>query len=325
MPDVLCLGEVVIDWIRSFPEGTNQGNLERHLAGVPANVAVALARQGVKSAIIACIGNDSQGLWAKAELEREGIDVTGLVLDRQAITRSAQIVRNSNGERQTLSVEMHNCADRNLAPEHLQPAQFEQASALYFDSTALSAEPAASAVKLALDRASTNNLLVVSDSNIWPAMWASDTACRETVLHHLRQIDVLKLSEGELEFLTGSATMVAAELLKLEHGIPLLIVTLAERGCFMISTAGSALVAPPEVKVVEPAGAGDAFVGTMIAGLLPQLSGSGSRRKQLRELPLSTLVQIAARANAAGAIVCSRYGALPAMPTTAEIDELLAR
>lgn len=324
MSTVICLGEIVIDWIRATVSGGGSGgDFVRHLAGVPANVAVAVSRQGVKSAMVGRVGDDSTGLWAKNELAREGVSTTGVIVDATAVTREAFVERGSDGNRTTLSLTTENCADANLVSADLGEAQFAGASILYFGSTALSREPVASAVADALAKAKKHNLLVVLDANVWPAMWADDATGRATILAALEHIDVLKVNLSELEYLTGSSNLESAEELRRAKNMPMLVVTMDKRGAFVVTAEGSAMVPTFDIEVKEVAGAGDAFVGTLIASLVGHLAADKSRRESMAKLPLIEVVNIVVRANAAGALVVSRLGALCAMPTASEIDALM--
>ena len=116
MSDVLCFGEVVVDWIRIAEGGAYKAEVfERHLAGVPANVAVGLARQGVSSAMIGRVGDNPLGHWSKAELLRDKVDVSGLIIASGAATRTAYVARKTDGERETLALAISGCADSTLS------------------------------------------------------------------------------------------------------------------------------------------------------------------------------------------------------------------
>lgn len=322
MSTVICLGEIVIDWIRATDGGGESGgDFERHLAGVPANVAVALSRLGVKSAMVGRVGDDYLGLWAKDELAREGVSTSGVIVDAAAVTRVA-FVQRAGSERKTLSLTTENCADSKLEVADLNEELFAGAKAVYFGSTALSREPVASAVAQALAWAKKHNLLVACDANIWPAMWADDATCRATILAACDHIDVLKVNLSELEYLTGSSNLESAEELRRAKNMSMLVVTMDKRGAFVVTGEGSAMVPTFDVEVKEVAGAGDAFVGSLIASLVGHL-GAASGRDSVAALPVIEVVNMVVRANAAGALVVSRIGALCAMPTAAEIDALM--
>lgn len=322
MSTVLCLGEIVVDWI-----GTTYGadTFERHVAGVAANVAGGLARLGVDSAVIGRVGDDLLGRWSLSVLDQERVDTSGIVVDKASHTRMAFVARRADGERDSLAVTRVGCADARLSPEDLVKSQFAEAGALYFGSTSLSRASVARTTAGAIELARANDLLVVCDTNIWPAMWRSTKLCRRKTLESLKDVDLLKVSLSELEFLTGSRDPLCAERLRLEHALPVVIVTLGDRGAFITAQRGSAHVTPVPITVVERAGAGDGFVAAAIAALLPLLRSASGRRALLSNLSLDTLVAVVRRANAAGALVASRLGAFIAMPTTAELEQFLAQ
>lgn len=325
---VLCLGEVMVDWVCYGLDGQRvplSTNFILDAAGTPANVAVGLKRQGVDSAIIGCIGADWLGKWLQVRLEDMGIGTSNLISAEPFSTRVAYVERLPDGERATLGFTSAFCADRMLVSTDLQPDLFTNAQAFYFGSTSLSAEPIITATRAAIALAQKNNVLVVSDSNIWPAMWGDNNdLCRETVLEFMSFVDMLKVNRHELEFLTGcTELLVAATKFRSDYELPLLLVTLGAEGTLIVSAGGERLVPPCPTNLVEAAGAGDAFVAGTLAALLPHLAGSIDRRKTLSTLDLDLIVAAVKRGNASGAIVCSRVGALSAMPTSAEVEAKL--
>ncbi len=326
MSKVVCLGELVVDWVSASIDGgqTQHRSFNWHAAGTAANVAVGLSRQNVSAAIIARVGDDANGNLLSDSLRREGVDVSGITRDSRAKTRVAKVARKADGERRSLSVTTVNCADVRLCPRDVKADAFAGAEALYFGSTSLASDSVRRAAVKAIEFARSENLLIVSDSNIWPAMWASDAVCRSTVLESLTSIDLLKLNLQELMFLARSGSPQAAAKLRSDYDIPVVLVTLGNRGAWVVTAEGVRHVPAFCVTVVETAGAGDAFTAAVVAGVLPHLTPDSSRRGQLASLSLDSLTQIVSRGNAAGALVCSRVGALSAMPTAREIDAMLA-
>jgi fructokinase len=134
---------------------------------------------------------------------------------------------------------------------------------------------------------------------------------------------LVKINEDELNFLTGSRDFSAAEELRKEHNIPLLIITLDSRGAYISTAKGNRTIAGFQVSLVEATGAGDGFNSGVIAGLMPHIKTAPDRRKVLESLEINDLADIIRRANAIGALACTRAGAIPALPTTEEIDVFL--
>ncbi len=163
-------------------------------------------------------------------------------------------------------------------------------------------------------------------------MWSSDDQCRKVVLEALQDIDLLKVTSAELAFLVGSepesnskSDSVAADVaFRQRHAVPVLVLTQGSLGSVVCTSGGTKHVAPFTVKLVEAAGAGDALVAAVLASLLPKLDSTRERREQLKEMSLDDVASAVKRGNAAGAVVCSRLGALCAMPSKEEIDALIA-
>lgn len=326
MSKVICLGEIVIDWIRDLKDGgANSDEFAFHAAGVPANVAVALKRLGVDSAMIARVGADALAPRVVAELAKEGVDVAAVYTTHGAITRSATVEVLSNGERRGLALDMNDCADRRLTAADVTAAQslFADADVLYFGSTVLSGADLREAASAALALAKKHKMLVVSDANIWPAMWENDADCRETILTALADIDVLKVNLAELEFLTGSKEPSAAREL-LARGPAMVLVTMAEKGACAVTAAADVTLPTEQVVVRDVGGAGDAFVASAIADLKSQKRDKAAdAAKSIQLLHHADIEAMLLRANAAGALTASRFGALCGMPTRDEITNFI--
>lgn len=324
MNTVLCLGEIVIDRIRNKPDFNSDAAFENHPAGVPANVAVGLARQNVKSALIGRLGGaDAWGSWLRQVFINEGVDVSGVILDANRNTRVIHNERQADGSRKFLGGYLSNCADVQLSPQDLNAEQFRNAAALYFSSTALCQEPIASATDRAIELAKANNLLVVCDVNYWPAMWKSEEEARKAFCARLPQIDVLKFNRYELSAVTGYSELQGAWKVRSKYNVPLVLRTDGENGTLVFRKEGMWHAGAFPVVVKEPAGAGDAFVAGVISKLLPLLSAEKSRRDQLCSLSVEQVLAAVEHGNVCGAMVASRFGAMGAMPRSEELERFL--
>src|SRR5579883_1708261 len=116
MADVLCLGEILVDWVctSAGAELSNAQTFTKAPGGAPANVAVGLARQGQSSAFIGRVSTDEFGKWLKAILEEEGIDTSGTIVDPDAQTRMAYVVTLENGDRKLAEFSKISVADSRL-------------------------------------------------------------------------------------------------------------------------------------------------------------------------------------------------------------------
>jgi sugar/nucleoside kinase (ribokinase family) len=322
MVDVLCLGEILVDWVCTTPgsELDRAQIFTKAAGGAPANTAVGLARQGIPTGFVGRVSDDAFGSWLKAVLEADGIDTSNTIVDPDAQTRMAYVVTTITGDRKLAEFSKISCADARLHPDDLKSELFAKASVLHFGSISLIANPSSGATKRAVELARKNNLLVSYDPNVRIGLWPTPDDCKNTILNTMSWADIVKINEDELAFLTGSRHESAAEKLREKNDLPLLIITLDSRGAYICTKQGSKTVAGFTVQLVEATGAGDGFNSGVIAGLLPFVKNAGDRRKALEQLELSKLVEIIRRANAIGAITCTRPGAIPALPKGEEID-----
>ncbi len=325
MADVLCLGELLVDWVCTTlgAELDRAQSFTKAAGGAPANTAVGLARQGLSVGFIGRCSDDQFGIWLRSVLESDKIDTSGMKSDPNAQTRMAYVVTTMTGDRKLAEFSRVACADARLEPGDLKPEQFAKASVLHFGSISLIASPAAEATKKAVELAQSNKLLVSYDPNVRLGLWPSPEACKSKILETLKWADMVKINEDELNFLTGSRDFSAAETLRKEHNIPLLIITLDSRGAYISTAKGNRTIPGFQVSLVEATGAGDGFNSGVIAGLMPHIKNAPDRRKVLESLEISVLADIIKRANAIGALACTRPGAIPALPTTEEIDAFL--
>ena len=187
-------------------------------------------------------------------------------------------------------------------------------------SASAAAEPSASATlaaaRWARDSARDSGCLVSFDPNVRLELWDSPRRALECILNALHMVDVVKVSSDELEFLTGTSDPVQACPRLREHGPALAVVTLGSDGCYFDAATCSGHVPGVSVTAVDSLGAGDAFV----AGLLAGLSARGDTG--VCEDP-EALIRTLRFANAVGALTTTQYGAIPAMPTRADVEHLL--
>jgi sugar/nucleoside kinase (ribokinase family) len=327
MADVLCLGEILVDWVCTT-QGAELDTAQvftKAPGGAPANVAVGLARQNVSTGFIGRVAKDGWGQWLRDLLQNEGIDTSMTVMDEKANTRMAYVVTTVTGDRKLAEFSRIACADAQLSEEDLNESEFKNASVLHFGSISLIAEPCRNATTQAKELAKKHGLLVSYDPNVRLGLWPSPEACRTAILETLQWADLVKINLDELEFLTGSREFAAAEKLRQQYGLTLLIITLDAQGSHFITEQGSRTVPGFPIQLVEATGAGDGFVSGILAGLLPHIKSATNRKQALKELTMDQLGEIFNRANAVGAIACTRVGAMPALPKLTEIDAFMEK
>lgn len=326
MPDVLCLGEILVDWVSTtvgaeLPEATQ---FTKAPGGAPANTAVGLARQGIETAFIGRVSKDPFGAWLKSVLSDNKIDVSCTVEDPEAETRMAYVVTTSTGDRKLATFSRIACADTRLKPDDLNSEHFSRASILHFGSISLIEEPAKSSTEAAIVLAKKHGMLVSYDPNVRLSLWPSEDACRDTILKTLNWADIVKINEDELKFLTGSRDLEEADKLRLQNDLGLMIVTLDSRGAYFSTAHGSKIVPGFSVQLVEATGAGDGFNAGVLGGLLGYVKSAMTRKDELNKLSLDQISEIIHRGNAIGALACTKAGAIPALPTRQELETFLA-
>jgi fructokinase len=317
MYDVVALGEILIDFT---PAGlSEQGNplFEANPGGAPANVLACLAKLGRKTAFLGKVGADEFGRLLREVLASRGIATHGLVLEEGAQTTLAFVHLHDDGDR-SFSFYRSPGADTLLRPEEVDGKQLT-ASIFHFGSLSLTHEPARSATLAALHWAKERGMLISYDPNLRPPLWASLAEAKRQILSVMDQADIVKISREELEFLTGSERLAegSAQLVR-EYGTGLLLITLGKDGCFFRLGDLTGLVPGFPVQAVDATGAGDGFLGGMLHEIL-------RRGKALEEWSLAELEASVRFANAIGALVVTRKGSIPAMPSLAEVQSFLAR
>jgi fructokinase len=291
------LGDAVVDLL---PE--EDGLLRMCPGGAPANVAVALARLGVSSGFIGRVGDDPMGKMVSKTLADEGVDISCLSFDPQQRTSTVLVSLDEAGEREFTFL-VQPSADQFLATEHLPEFQAEQW--LQLSSIALVAERCRQTAIEAAKRCRAAGGWVFFDLNLRPMLWSSPEQMREQIQAFLVYCDVVKFSEEEALWLSGCADLAQArDYLQTQLTIPL-ILSLGEQGSQLVFAGETqAVAAKPVAKVVDTTGAGDAFVG----GVLAHLSQYRHWQEQ------SLLLEALALGNQSGGLAVGEKGAMSALP-----------
>lgn len=313
MPDALTLGELLIDFV-STESGVSLSDapaFQKAPGGAPANVAVGLARLGIKSGFIGKVGDDEFGHFLARTLAQNGVDISGLCFSGQARTMLAFVSVAADGERDFLFYR-HPSADMLLRPEEIDRDAIGSARLLHHGSISLISEPSRSATLAAIQAADEQGLWISYDPNLRPALWPSSQAAREGLLAVWTSAHVIKVSREELAFLSGEDDW-ARGAKKLWHGrLRLLVVTDGPRGCYYATASAQGHVSAYDAQTIDTTGAGDGFVAGLLAGLLEN-EDAWQHAGELEE--------VLRFASAVGALTTTKRGAIPALPTR---DEVLA-
>jgi len=292
--------------------GVNEAGVPQFSAnpgGAPANVAVAASRLGARAAFLGKVGNDGFGAYLRRVLDDNGVDRRGLRTGENYTTMAVVSV-DGTGER---SFRFVRGADRELAPEAVNEDEVLKSKILHFGSVSLTAGLSRNATIFAARTAHRNGRVVSYDPNYRSALWNSEAEASEWMTIPLPLVDIIKLAEEELPLLTGTNDLEEGTRILEERGVSLMMVTLGSQGVFCRWKGDTWRQPGVPVKVADTNGAGDTFLGAVLSRLSKREEGP------LEGLTRAELKDILAFANRAAAFTCSRSGAIPAMPTLAEL------
>lgn len=307
---VICLGELLIDFV-ALQTGVEVGEaygFKKAPGGAPANVAVAAARLGHKSGFLGQVGDDPFGHFLSDVLKKDQVDVRGLRFSTEARTPLAFVSLRNDGERSFVFYR-HPSADMLLRPGELPLNIMDDYKVFHFGSITLIHEPVRSATLEAVQYAQNRGLMISYDPNLRLALWESQDDARAGMLAGFEYANFVKISEEELEFLTGGDDV---KPLWREH-LQLIVITHGANGATLYTRDGGKTYAPGySVKAVDTTGAGDAFVAGLLDGIL----------KHGEDYP-QYLPELLRFANAVGAITTTRRGAIPALPRRKQVESLM--
>ena len=305
--DVLAIGRSGVD-IYPLQIGVGLEHVEsfgKFLGGSAANVAVAAARLGNRSALISGVGADPFGTFVRNELAGLGVDNRYVTTHDEYPTpvTFCEIFPPDNFP--LYFYRRPSAPDLQIQPDELDLDAVRSATLYWSTVTGLSEEPSRSA-HFAAWEARQRAPLTVLDLDYRPMFWESPAAATEQVQRALQHVTVAVGNREECAIAVGENNPQRAAEALLDLGVELAIVKQGPRGVLGKTRHSHVSVSPNDVDVVNGLGAGDAFGGSLCHGLL-------------HGWPLEKILRYA---NAAGAIVASRLECSTAMPTAAEVAEL---
>jgi 5-dehydro-2-deoxygluconokinase len=305
--DALVIGRSGVD---VYPLQTGVGlehvtSFGKFLGGSAANVAVATARLGNRSALISGVGDDPFGRFVRAELARLGVDNTHVSTHDEYPTPVTFCEIFPPDHFPLYFYRKPSAPDLQIRPDQIDADAVRSARLYWSTVTGLSEEPSRSAHFTAWESRA-RAALTVLDLDYRPMFWATPADATEQVQRALGHVTVAVGNREECEIAVGESNPHKAADALLDLGVELAIVKQGPRGVLGKTKRSSVTVPPNEVDVVNGLGAGDAFGGSLIHGLL-------------RNWPLEKTLRYA---NAAGAIVASRLECSTAMPSADEVAAL---
>lgn len=325
--DVICLGRAAVDLyseqIGASLEDVN--SFKKYLGGSSANIAFGAARMGLKSAMLTRVGDEHMGRFVRQELARAGVDVSHVVTDKERLT-GLVLLGIKDKDTFPLIFYRENCADMAISESDFDEAYIASAKALLITGTHFSTKGTDQAARTAIQYAKANDTKVVVDIDYRPVLWGltgkgegeNRFVSNDSVTQHLLAImplcDLVVGTEEEFHIAGGCEDTI--ECLKRIRKVSSaeFVVKRGALGCSVFKgeipdTLDDGITRyGVTVDVLNVLGAGDAFMSGYLRGWIP-----GEATENACDY-----------ANACGAIVVSRHGCSPAMPSLEELDYYLA-
>lgn len=316
MPEIVCVGEAVIDLFA--PTGIflkDADRFSRAAGGGPANTSVCLARLERDVGLIGRVGADSFGEYLVELISAEGVDTTHLRTLEGHFTTTA-LVASPTPEQQDFTI--YRGADAELLSEHLDESYIATATLLCYGSPIFTGNSHQAGLEV-VSMARRNGALVSFDANLRPRLWSSMEAARAGIMRGVSSSDICKLNEVELEFLSGIKDPEEGVGWVLEQGPALSAITLGGDGVYFGNAQARGHLPAFEVDEVDTTGCGDAFVAGLSAGVCDAFSDGQTPAACTAE----RLHEIFRFANAVGALAATATGAMAALPTRKQVEAFM--
>ncbi len=324
--DVICLGRFAVDFYAQQIGARLEDvtSFAKYLGGSSANTAFGCARLGLKAGLISRVGDDALGRFLTETIAKEGCDVSHVGIDPTRLT-GAVVLGIKDRESFPRIFLRENCADMAISDADIAEAYIASSRALLITGTHFSTASIAAISNAALDRARRHNVRTILDIDYRPVLWGltkrGDGETRyvqaDNVTAHIKGIlpkfDLVIGTIEEFNIAGGSTDIMTSLRAVREVSQAVLVVKRGAMGCAVIDGAIPASLddafngAGVEVEVLNVLGAGDAFSAGFLSGWVRGEDYDDCARY----------------ANACGAMVVSRHGCAPAMPTRIELDYFL--
>lgn len=314
--DVIALGELLIDFTMNGQSEQGNNMFEACPGGAPCNVLALLNKMGKKTAFIGKVGKDQFGALLRDTITEAGIDASNLMVDENVNTTLAFVHTFPDGDRE-FSFYRNPGADMMLTADEVNPEVVKDTKVFHFGTLSMTHEGVREATKKAVETAKANGCLVSFDPNLRPPLWSSLDLAKEQMEYGFGKCDILKISDNEIQFLSGKEDYdEGIAYLQETYNIPLILLTMGKDGS-RAYYKGMRVERPGfSVKAIETTGAGDTFCGSSLNYLVDH---------DFENLTEEQLGEMLTFANAAAALVTTKKGAIKAMPVKEEVLELIQK
>ena len=314
--DVIALGELLIDFTMNGQSEQGNNMFEACPGGAPCNVLALLNKMGKKTAFIGKVGKDQFGTLLRDTITEAGIDASNLMVDENVNTTLAFVHTFPDGDRE-FSFYRNPGADMMLTADEVNPEVVKDTKVFHFGTLSMTHEGVREATKKAVETAKANGCLVSFDPNLRPPLWSSLDLAKEQMEYGFGKCDILKISDNEIQFVSGKEDYdEGIAYLQETYNIPLILLTMGIDGS-RAYYKGMRVERPGfSVKAIETTGAGDTFCGSSLNYLVDH---------DFENLTEEQLGEMLTFANAAAALVTTKKGAIKAMPVKEEVLELIQK
>lgn len=314
--DVIALGELLIDFTMNGQSEQGNNMFEACPGGAPCNVLALLNKMEKKTAFIGKVGKDQFGALLRDTITEAGIDASNLMVDENVNTTLAFVHTFPDGDRE-FSFYRNPGADMMLTADEVNPEVVKDTKVFHFGTLSMTHEGVREATKKAVETAKANGCLVSFDPNLRPPLWSSLDLAKEQMEYGFGKCDILKISDNEIQFVSGKEDYdEGIAYLQETYNIPLILLTMGKDGS-RAYYKGMRVERPGfSVKAIETTGAGDTFCGSSLNYLVDH---------DFENLTEEQLGEMLTFANAAAALVTTKKGAIKAMPVKEEVLELIQK
>lgn len=314
--DVIALGELLIDFTMNGQSEQGNNMFEACPGGAPCNVLALLNKMGKKTAFLGKVGKDQFGTLLRDTITDAGIDASHLMVDDTVNTTLAFVHTFPDGDRE-FSFYRNPGADMMLTEDEVDPEFIAQTKILHFGTLSMTHDGVRAATKKAVQAAKDAGCLVSFDPNLRPPLWSSLDLAKEQMEYGFGVCDILKISDNEIQFVSGKEDYdEGIAYLQEKYNIPLILLTMGKEGS-RAYYKGKCVERPGfAVKAIETTGAGDTFCGSSLNYIVEH---------GFDDLTEDQLGELLTFANAAAAIVTTKKGAIRSMPEREEVEVLMGK
>jgi len=317
MMDVICLGEIIIDFfaVQSGAKIQDVDEFKRIAGGATANVAVGCSRLGKKAAFIGRVGNDDFGFHLRDILLENNVNAGLLQFDNAAGTGLAFVALPTPTTRDFLFY-LNSSATMQLNWQQFDTVFIKNTGIFHFGSITLIDEPARTSTIKAAEIAKDGGAIISYDPNLRINLWKDGETAKKQIVSAIPLADIIKVNDDELMFITGEKDMAKGAEELLGMGPKLCLITMGSKGSFYATSSYKGMVPIFDVATVDTTGCGDSFM----SAFLSFISGKDFEKVISNENEIKT---IAVKAAAASSITSMKKGVIPSLPYLQQLESFM--